>query len=61
MSFVITSDGTVIPYKDWGSGSPVVFSHGWPLVPKCMSIDHRLRHRGTDSHGRLQRQRKEWS
>jgi non-heme chloroperoxidase len=31
MSFVTTNDGTEIYYKDWGSGSPIVFSHGWPL------------------------------
>ena len=30
-SFVTTEDGTQIFYKDWGSGQPIVFSHGWPL------------------------------
>ncbi|MGJ4893367.1 MULTISPECIES: alpha/beta fold hydrolase [unclassified Bradyrhizobium] len=29
--FVTTSDGTQIFYKDWGSGQPIVFHHGWPL------------------------------
>ncbi|WP_315703355.1 MULTISPECIES: alpha/beta hydrolase [unclassified Bradyrhizobium] len=29
--FVTTSDGTQIFYKDWGTGQPIVFHHGWPL------------------------------
>jgi len=28
---VQTADGSLIYYKDWGGGAPVVFSHGWPL------------------------------
>lgn len=31
MSFITTNNGTKIFYKDWGTGRPVVFSHGWPL------------------------------
>jgi non-heme chloroperoxidase len=31
MSFIKTNDGVEIYYKDWGSGRPIVFSHGWPL------------------------------
>ncbi|ANS62985.1 alpha/beta hydrolase [Streptomyces lincolnensis] len=31
MPFVTASDGAQIHYKDWGTGRPVVLSHGWPL------------------------------
>jgi non-heme chloroperoxidase len=31
MAFFTTKDGTQLFYNDWGSGQPVVFSHGWPL------------------------------
>src|SRR4029450_5461359 len=28
---ITVSDGTEIYFKDWGTGKPIVFSHGWPL------------------------------
>ncbi|MET0282442.1 MAG: alpha/beta hydrolase [Steroidobacteraceae bacterium] len=31
MKSITTQDGTEIYYKDWGSGQPIVFHHGWPL------------------------------
>ena len=31
MDMVTTKDGLQIYYKDWGTGQPIVFSHGWPL------------------------------
>ncbi|PZU89605.1 MAG: alpha/beta hydrolase [Shinella sp.] len=30
-SFIKTKDGVDIFYKDWGTGQPLVFHHGWPL------------------------------
>jgi non-heme chloroperoxidase len=47
MGTIGTRDGTVLFYKDWGSGQPVVFSHGWPL--NADAWDGQLNHMA--SHG----------
>ena len=31
MTTITTKDGTEIFYKDWGTGQPIMFHHGWPL------------------------------
>ncbi|GAB3782347.1 alpha/beta hydrolase [Spirosoma horti] len=31
MGKITVKDGTEIFYKDWGTGQPLVFHHGWPL------------------------------
>lgn len=42
MSTITTTDGTEIHYTDWGSGRPVVFSHGWPLSGEAWTEQMRL-------------------
>ncbi|WP_127502450.1 alpha/beta fold hydrolase [Actinoplanes solisilvae] len=42
MPYITTDDGTEIFYKDWGSGQPVVFSHGWPLNADAWDIELKL-------------------
>ncbi|MGA5562042.1 alpha/beta fold hydrolase [Streptomyces platensis] len=42
MGTLTTTDGTEIFYKDWGTGRPVVFSHGWPLNADAWDDQMRL-------------------
>jgi non-heme chloroperoxidase len=42
MPFITTSDGTQIHYTDWGSGRPVIFSHGWPLSSDAWAVELKL-------------------
>lgn len=36
--FVKTTDGTNIFYRDWGTGQPILFSHGWPLSADAWNV-----------------------
>ena len=57
MSYITVADGARIHYKDWGSGQPVVFSHGWPLnsdawdEQMCLVADHGFRAVAHDRRG----------
>jgi non-heme chloroperoxidase len=42
MGTYTTEDGVDIFYKDWGTGQPVVFSHGWPLTADAWDPQLRL-------------------
>jgi len=42
MPFITTKDEISIYYKDWGTGQPVVFSHGWPLNADAWDPQARL-------------------
>ena len=46
MNRFTTKDGTHIHYKDWGTGKPVVFCHGWPLSSD--SWDSQMLHLATN-------------
>ncbi|MGX6603517.1 alpha/beta fold hydrolase [Micromonosporaceae bacterium Da 78-11] len=42
MPFLTTADGTQIHYRDWGTGQPVIFSHGWPLSGDAWDVEMKL-------------------
>lgn len=48
MQRITTTDGTGIAYRDWGSGPPILFSHGWPLSGDAW--DAQLMHFVRDGH-----------
>ncbi|MEU8821338.1 alpha/beta hydrolase [Actinoplanes sp. NPDC048796] len=42
MPYITTTDGTEIFYKDWGTGQPIIFSHGWPLSADAWDVELKL-------------------
>ncbi|WP_431818145.1 alpha/beta fold hydrolase [Gordonia jacobaea] len=42
MPFITAADGAQIFYKKWGSGRPVIFSHGWPLSADAWDVEMKL-------------------
>lgn len=55
MPTIATKDQVEIFYKDWGSGQPIVFSHGWPLSSDDWNAQM---HRAGRSARRLRRARR---
>jgi non-heme chloroperoxidase len=50
MPTITTRDGTQTHYRDWGTGQPIVFSHGWPLSADAWGdIAHDRRGHGRSS------------
>ena len=42
MPYITAADGAQIYYRDWGTGQPVVFSHGWPLNGDAWDVEMKL-------------------
>ncbi|MET0976836.1 MAG: alpha/beta hydrolase [Leifsonia sp.] len=42
MPYITTPDGTEIYYTDWGTGQPVILSHGWPLSSDAWAVELKL-------------------
>jgi len=55
MSTITTKDGTQIFYKDWGTGQPVLFSHGWPLTADAWDAQMVFLGFGEDKAGRREK------
>ncbi|WP_262851511.1 alpha/beta fold hydrolase [Mumia quercus] len=42
MPYITAADGAQIFYKDYGSGQPIIFSHGWPLCSDAWDLELKL-------------------